>query len=695
MEKITQKIFDHIRKDSHIDSYSFSKVMEIALYSTFLKYCELDKNEGTIKVQDFFHVFSRHENFNEFQIEKVDAEISVMKFVEANGWLFDNESFRGWFLDIFTVTIFEESYYPAFLYIAKVIDQITEKQELIEIFESFLFQFWRDSRYGGIIGNSNINKMISEVLDIKVWTVYDPACGSGQLLVEIQKQKNQKIDFFWKEINPLLYGLAKINLYVHWISSKIEFGDTLATVASERDSKFDYVVCDPPFWAKDFENLWIEHVINSLDKNGKWIILLPLSSTFKKTGRGLREELVNSWVISSVILLPKWSLKPYTSIDTVLWIFDKQKDNKNIFFIDWRKLSVDEIIDLQDSKYEVESRSKMVTYEDIVKYDYNLNPWVQVNWIEKEIENYSEDKRRIGRWLQKFIDISVPTEYLEWLPESLQLLIKKGKVEGKITYDELLAAMPHAEDDVEKLDDVYTRLMKLNIEIIDSFDKDEIFKQIKEAVAINKEYEETMPKQQKEITDSKNEQKINNLDNITKFNDEIHKKLKSFSEIIEFSNEKLCLMCKICSIFRFTKIDNKKTFELYTEKAKDSLRLLNIMSLNLYIEDLPNDNEVKTKKQLELVKYFDEHLAKEWLLRTRNAYANRLFWFLVIESMVLLGLIIWAVNSKDNKDFLEFIKIFASVWLGQIALMVTAIVAHLFPKNGDSEKDEKNTSWSL
>ncbi len=71
----------------------------------------------------------------------------------------------------------------------------------------------------------------------------------------------------------------------------------------------------------------------------------------------------------------------------------------------------------------------------------------------------------------------MPAEFLEGLSENLQLLIKKGKVEGKITYDELLAAMPHAEDDVDKLDDIYTRLMKLNIEIVDSFDKDEIFKQ--------------------------------------------------------------------------------------------------------------------------------------------------------------------------------------------------------------------------
>lgn len=98
-------------------------------------------------------------------------------------------------------------------------------------------------------------------------------------------------------------------------------------------------------------------------------------------------------------------------------------------------------------------------------------------WLKKIPIERNADKRRIGKGLQKFIDISVPAEFLEGLSENLQLLIKKGKVEGKITYDELLAAMPHAEDDVDKLDDIYTRLMKLNIEIVDSFDKDEIFKQ--------------------------------------------------------------------------------------------------------------------------------------------------------------------------------------------------------------------------
>ncbi len=88
----------------------------------------------------------------------------------------------------------------------------------------------------------------------------------------------------------------------------------------------------------------------------------------------------------------------------------------------------------------------------------------------------SQDKRRIGKGLQKFIDVTVPPEMLEGLEENMQLLFKKGKVEGRITHDELMAALPNAEDDLDKLDDIYTRLLKLGVEVVDSLDKEELFK---------------------------------------------------------------------------------------------------------------------------------------------------------------------------------------------------------------------------
>ncbi|MFO0764045.1 MAG: sigma-70 family RNA polymerase sigma factor [Candidatus Gracilibacteria bacterium] len=74
------------------------------------------------------------------------------------------------------------------------------------------------------------------------------------------------------------------------------------------------------------------------------------------------------------------------------------------------------------------------------------------------------------------MDIEIPQEYLEGLPPELVELFKKGKIDGHITNDELMSAFPNAESDLDMLDEIYTRLMKLHIDIVDNLDKEEIFK---------------------------------------------------------------------------------------------------------------------------------------------------------------------------------------------------------------------------
>jgi RNA polymerase primary sigma factor len=59
--------------------------------------------------------------------------------------------------------------------------------------------------------------------------------------------------------------------------------------------------------------------------------------------------------------------------------------------------------------------------------------------------------------------------------EEVQELMKKGKVDGKITQDELMVALPNAEEDLDLLDDVYTRFLQLEIEIVDNMEKDKLF----------------------------------------------------------------------------------------------------------------------------------------------------------------------------------------------------------------------------
>jgi RNA polymerase primary sigma factor len=101
-------------------------------------------------------------------------------------------------------------------------------------------------------------------------------------------------------------------------------------------------------------------------------------------------------------------------------------------------------------------------------------------WIKKKKDSYKApkdfltDKRR-QKALKKFIDVTVPQEFLDGLTEPLQLLIKKGKAEGRLVYDEVISALPPG-DDIEMMDDVFGRLAKLHIELVDSLDQEDVFK---------------------------------------------------------------------------------------------------------------------------------------------------------------------------------------------------------------------------
>jgi len=85
------------------------------------------------------------------------------------------------------------------------------------------------------------------------------------------------------------------------------------------------------------------------------------------------------------------------------------------------------------------------------------------------------DKRRVGKGLTKFIDNEVPEEVLEGMSEEVQELMKKWKVDGRITQDELMNAVPNAEDDVDLLDEIYSRFMSIGVDVVDSLDKANLF----------------------------------------------------------------------------------------------------------------------------------------------------------------------------------------------------------------------------
>ena len=124
---------------------------------------------------------------------------------------------------------------------------------------------------------------------------------------------------------------------------------------------------------------------------------------------------------------------------------------------------------------------------DSLVLDDDLEPIVEDENIENQVwvvskekwskmlKDRSEDKRRVWKWLQKFIDNEVPEKMLEWMPEEIQELMKKWKKDGKVTQDEVMTALPNAEEDLDLLDEVYTRFLQLKIDIVDNLDKANLF----------------------------------------------------------------------------------------------------------------------------------------------------------------------------------------------------------------------------
>ncbi len=147
-----------------------------------------------------------------------------------------------------------------------------------------------------------------------------------------------------------------------------------------------------------------------------------------------------------------------------------KKDNKDPK--DQKKSSAVEEINLDSLDFEDE-----MDMDDDFDWDdeMELISHSKEKGLSKMPKDRSEDKRRVWKWLQKFIDVEVPAKFLEGMPEEVQELMKKWKKEWKITQDEVMSAIPNAEEDLDLLDEVYTRFLQLEIDIVDNLDKDNLF----------------------------------------------------------------------------------------------------------------------------------------------------------------------------------------------------------------------------
>lgn len=257
----------------------------------------------------------------------------------------------------------------------------------------------------GTVGKTQVNK------------VYDPACGSGSLLLKALKVLGKdavKIGFFGQEINITTYNLCRINMFLHDIGFDkfdIECEDTLINPQHWDDEPFELIVSNPPYsikWAGDENPLlindprfspagvlapkskadlaFIMHSLSWLAPNGTAaIVCFPGIMYRGGAEQKIRKYLVDNNFVDCIIQLPS-NLFFGTSIATCIMVLKKNKIDNKTLFVDAtnecikvtnnNKLTpenIDHIVDVFTKREDIEHFARLASYEEVAENDYNLS----------------------------------------------------------------------------------------------------------------------------------------------------------------------------------------------------------------------------------------------------------------------------------------------------------------------------------
>jgi len=256
-----------------------------------------------------------------------------------------------------------------------------------------------------LVGKTEVNK------------VYDPACGSGSLLLKFAKilgKDNVRLGFFGQEINITTYNLCRINMFLHDIDYDkfdIGLGDTLTDPLHWDEEPFEAIVSNPPYsinWKGDSDPIlindprfspagvlapkskadlaFIMHSLSWLSTNGTAaIVCFPGVMYRSGAEKKIRQYLIDNNYIDCVIQLPD-NLFFGTSIATCVMVLKKSKSENSTLFIDAskefvkvtnnNKLTLDninKILDVFKARNDVEHFSRVVPNNEIAEQDYNLS----------------------------------------------------------------------------------------------------------------------------------------------------------------------------------------------------------------------------------------------------------------------------------------------------------------------------------
>lgn len=390
-----------------------------------------------INAKGFFikpsHLFTNM--FKNAKLENLNEKLSeVFKEIESSANGSESEkSFRGLFddLDLYSNKLGADNK-ERNKKILKIMETISEldlhynENEIDAFGDAYEFLMTMYASNAGKSGGEfftpqEVGKLLVEITlynNAKPNKVYDPACGSGSLLLQYKKtlKSDPKKGYFGQEINITTYNLARMNMFLHDVNYTrfdIAHGDTLINPSENHKElePFDAIVSNPPYstkWeGKDNALLinderfnkagvlaptskadlaFVMHSLSWLSEKGSAAIVC-FPGVMRRTGaeKEIRKYMIEENFVDCVISLAP-NLFFGTSIAVCILVLRKNKTDKNTLFINANeefikvtnknmlsKENLENILKLYKDRKEVPHLTKLVSIEEIAKNDYNLS----------------------------------------------------------------------------------------------------------------------------------------------------------------------------------------------------------------------------------------------------------------------------------------------------------------------------------
>lgn len=390
-----------------------------------------------INAKGFFikpsHLFSNI--FKNAKLENLNEKLSVVfKEIESSANGSESEkSFKGLFddLDLYSNKLGADNK-ERNKKILKIMETISEldlhynENEIDAFGDAYEFLMTMYASNAGKSGGEfftpqEVSKLLVEITlynNAKPNKVYDPACGSGSLLLQYKKslKSDPKKGYFGQEINITTYNLARMNMFLHDVNYTrfdIAHGDTLINPSENHKElePFDAIVSNPPYstkWeGKDNALLinderfnkagvlaptskadlaFVMHSLSWLSEKGSAaIVCFPGVMYRSGAEKEIRKYIIEENFVDCVISLAP-NLFFGTSIAVCILVLRKNKTDKNTLFINANeelikvtnknmlsKENLENILKLYTDRVEVPHLSKLVSIEEIAKNDYNLS----------------------------------------------------------------------------------------------------------------------------------------------------------------------------------------------------------------------------------------------------------------------------------------------------------------------------------